>query len=104
MFRRPLLFLVFARSRLSSSNEASFKQHDKREVIGSKVNRFSHLCPQYLRSGIRGRAAASSELLEHHAYGRNAVLAFQACSASELHLMQMLFVGQNKRAVDGGYG
>jgi hypothetical protein len=63
MFRRSLLFLVFARSRLSTSNKASFKQQDKREIIGSKVNGFSTFARQYWRSGIRGRPVASSGIL-----------------------------------------
>ena len=41
MFGRPRLFLFLAPSRLSTVNEVSFKQHDKREVIGSKVNGFT---------------------------------------------------------------
>jgi len=40
MFRRPPVILVFAPSKLRTVNEVSFKQHDKRKVIGSKVNGF----------------------------------------------------------------
>jgi hypothetical protein len=38
MFRRPPVIVVFAPSRLRTLNEVNFKQHDKREVIGTKVN------------------------------------------------------------------
>ena len=38
MFRRPPVIVVFVPSRLRTLNEMSFKQHDKRGVIGSKVN------------------------------------------------------------------
>jgi len=38
MFRRPPVIVVFALPRLRTLNEVSFKQHDKRAVIGSKVN------------------------------------------------------------------
>jgi hypothetical protein len=37
MFRRPPVIFVFGPSRLKTLNEVSFKQHDKREVIGGKV-------------------------------------------------------------------
>src|SRR5262249_211050 len=41
MFRRPpVIFVFFAPSRLGTVNEVSFKQHDKRELIDSKVNGF----------------------------------------------------------------
>jgi hypothetical protein len=43
MFRRPPVILVFAPSKLRTVNEVSFKQHDKRKVIGSKVNGFTLL-------------------------------------------------------------
>ena len=43
MFRRPPVIVVFAPSKLRTVNEVSFKQHDKREVIGSKVNGFTLL-------------------------------------------------------------
>jgi hypothetical protein len=38
MFRRPPVIVVFAPSRLRTLNEVNFKQHDKREVISTKVN------------------------------------------------------------------
>ena len=38
MFRRPPVTVVFSPSRLGTLNEVNFKQHDKREVIGTKVN------------------------------------------------------------------
>jgi hypothetical protein len=38
MFRRPPVIVVFAPSTLRTLNEVNFKQHDKREVIGTKVN------------------------------------------------------------------
>src|SRR5690348_13841858 len=38
MFRRPPVIVVFAPSRLRTLNEVNFKQHDKGEVIGTKVN------------------------------------------------------------------
>ena len=41
MLRRPPVMLVFAPSRLKTLNEVSLKQHNKCEVIASKVNGYT---------------------------------------------------------------
>jgi hypothetical protein len=62
MFRRLPVILVFAPSRLRTVNEVSFKQHDKREVIGSKVNGFTLL--ELRRSAFVDAWYNLSDLLE----------------------------------------
>lgn len=66
MFRRPPVILVSAPSKLRTVNEVSFKQHDKRKVIGSKVNGF----PLLALLAIRHRGGWRLEVTAHSQRGR----------------------------------